>query len=341
MKAVTVTAQGPALEEQPIPMPRPGEVVIRVEAASVNPIDTLMSAGYGESLFKWLRRDGAPKLGLDAAGTVTAAGANVKRPQVGQKVVTALMPFRSGGYAEYVAAPEKWVAEVPEGLPLANAAAAAYAGLTIRQVLKAAGLYASTSCGKRVLVHGGSGGIGHLLIQLLHAWGAWVATTCSTGNVDWVTRLGANKVVDYKKENFVDALADMDVVINTIMPAGERLEESPHFSVLRPGGHYVSLISPTLTLANKLGAPLGIMASGGWMGLAKGYWRLRGKHHHWVYFAPGWKALEEVMRWQRRGWMTPHIGHTFSLEEFATAHEAVKKGPARGKVMLDCRAAAE
>lgn len=341
MKAAVLTkpsldpGQAFTIAEMSNPVAAKGEIVIRLHAASINPLDTLMRQGYGESLFKWLRPRGPLVLGLDGAGVVESVGQGVARFKPGDRVMAASMPFRSGFYAEAVAVPSEWASPIPASISLDTAAALPYAGLTARQVLRAARLDARTAKGQRVLVHGGSGGIGSMLVQILHSWGAWVASTCSTGNVDFVRGLGADQVVDYRKEDFAQVLSGLDVVVNTITPKEPKLVEGPHLSVLRRGGHFVSLISPTLELAGRLGAPLGLLASAGWTGGARAYWGVAaGKHHHWVYFRPSGEMLSEMAHWVANGVFQPVLGGRFQLEDVASAHRSVELGPAHGKALL-------
>jgi NADPH:quinone reductase-like Zn-dependent oxidoreductase len=119
-----------------------------------------------------------------------------------------------------------------------------------------------------------------------------------------------------------------------VAPKEPRLIEAPHFSVLRKGGVYVSLISPTLELTGRIGPPLGLAVSGLWMGLARLYWLARGKHHRWVYFRPSADRLAEMAQWVCEGAFTPIIGHRFPLKQVADAHRVVESGPAHGKVLL-------
>lgn len=341
MKAIVRTAAGTGgsrLQLQELAEPRPAakEIVIRLAAASINPIDALIREGYGDSLFKWLRAKGPMVMGLDGAGVVSAVGSEVRDFKPGDRVMAATMPFASGFYAEAVAVKAAWACKIPAGLGMAEAAALPYAGLTAAQVLSAAGLDGRSVAGKKVLVHGGSGGIGSLLVQRLHRGGAWVASTCGGSNLEFVRGLGADQVIDYRKQDFTRLLSDMDVVINTVAPnpSARSLNEAPHLSVLKAGGVYASLISPTLTLSDVLGAPLGVAASGAWMGLAKLRWALGGKQHHWVYFRPSGARLAELARWAVEGSYRPVIGRRYPLAEAAAAHAAVEQGPARGKLLL-------
>lgn len=325
------------LRDLPVPAPRADEIVIRLAGASVNPIDTLIREGYGDSLFKWLRRSGPVVQGLDGAGVVDSIGSAVRDFAVGDRVMAAAMPFASGFYAEAVAVKAAWACRIPDGLGMAEACTLPYAGLTVSQALAAAGLHAGNAAGKRVLVHGGSGGIGSLLVQCLHHWGAWVASTCSGGNAEFVRGLGADQIIDYRKQDYTQVLSGLDAVINTVAPdpSARKLDEAPQLSVLKAGGAYASLISPTLTLADALGAPLGLAASAAWMGGARLRWALAGKRHRWVYFRPSGQRLAELGCWAAEGWCRPVVGRRFALTELAAAHAAVEQGPARGKVFLE------
>lgn len=334
MKAIVRQDGRLVARELPLPVPGPRQVLIRVAATSVNPLELMMKDGYGDGLFKWLRKGKAIVPGLDGAGIVTACGDKVRNVRVGDRVMAASMPFQAGFCAEYALVHESKAMPVPAHVSLQQAAALPYAGLTMMSVLSSAGLDAQTARGRQILVHGGSGGIGHLLIQVLDRWGAEVITTCSSANAEWVKTLGADHVIDYRREDFSKVLANIDVVINTIAPADNKLVEAPHFAVLRSGGHYVSLISPTLTLADVLGAPLGLAVSGGWMAVARGYWLLRQKHHHWAYFDNSAARCRELSQWLADGLVHPQVGNTFPLTDIDVAYQAVQNGPARGKVVL-------
>ncbi|MEC9362893.1 MAG: NADP-dependent oxidoreductase [Pseudomonadota bacterium] len=341
MKAAVLELERPGkgrfrIADLPQPAPGPDEIVIRLGAASINPIETLMRNGYGDSLFKWMRDKGPRVLGLDGAGVVQAAGSRVQALREGDLVMASNWPYKAGFYAEYVRVPADYVTAVPEGISIADAAAVPYTGLTLCSVLEAAQLDAGNAPGKRVLVHGGSGGIGSILVQLLHRWGCWVATTCSTANVDRVKALGAHRVVDYRSEDFAAVLSDLDVVVNTVAPdpSAKKLDEAPHLSVLRTGGRYVSLISPTLTLADLLGGPPGLLVAGAWMGGARLYWLLRGKHHRWVYYKPTPQRLAAVAGWLESGAVKPLIGGRHTLDQVNEAHARLEQGKAGGKLLL-------
>ena len=278
MKGIVLDTSGQhgqfvARADLPEPVPRADEIVIRLAGTSVNPIEVMMRDSYGEGLFKWLRRRGPRLLGLEGAGHVTALGKAVAGFAIGDPVMAVTMPFLGGFHAQAVAVPARFACKIPRGIAMAEACVLPYSGMTAMAVLAACGLDAKTAAGRRVLIHGGSGGVGSLLVQIFHAWGAWVATTCSAGNAAFVAGLGADRVIDYRAERFNEVLKDLDLVVNTVVPQGDRLNEAPHLSVLRPGGTYVSLISPTLTLADRLGAPLGLAASAIWTGVARLRWR--------------------------------------------------------------------
>lgn len=341
MKAAVLELERPGaghfrIADLPQPEPGPDDIVIRLGAASINPIETLMRNGYGDSLFKWMRDKGPRVLGLDGAGVVQAVGSGVRGLREGDLVMASNWPYKAGFYANYVRVPANFAVAVPQGVSVEDAASVPYTGLTICSVLEAARLDPASARGKRVLVHGGSGGIGSVLVQLLHRWGCWVATTCGTANVEKVKALGADRVIDYRKENFAEVLSDMDVVVNTVAPdpSAKKLEEAPHLSVLRKGGHYASLISPTLTLADMLGGPPGLLAAGAWMGAARLYWLARGKHHHWVYYKPTPQRLTAIAGWLGSGAVKPLIGGRYALDQLNEAHACLEQGKAGGKLLL-------
>lgn len=322
------------LQDRPVPVPGSGDIVVRLAASSVNPIETMMRDGYGESLFKWMRDQGPIVLGLDGAGVVTAVGSDVSSLRVGDAVMAATWPYKSGFYAESIAVPASFAVPIPDGVGFMESAVVPYAGLTACAVLEAAGQSPRQSSGQRVFIHGGSGGVGHMLVQLCAGWGAEVTVTCSAGNAETITALGAQHVIDYKTTDFADVLAEQDVVINCVAPSDNKLYESPFRRVLRKGGCFASLISPTLTLADMLTAPVGLGMAVSWGAAARLRWRLDGKHHRWVYFKPDAGRLKQLADWMAAGALKPLVGARFALEDINAAHARVEQGGIAGKVAV-------
>ena len=222
--------------EVPKPSPLPSEVLVRVHATGVNPVDAMVRSGAFPML-------GQPPfiLGWDVSGVVEEVVPGVTRFDVGDEVYG--MPFfpRAGnGYAEYVAVPSRQLARKPATLDHEHAAALPLAGLTAWQALVDT---AGVRPGDRVLIHAGGGGVGHLAVQIAKARGAHVIATASAAKHDFVRGLGADEVVDYRTVDFTRAIRDMDVVLDTVGgPVGRQ-----SIDVLRPGGLLVTVVDRTDT----------------------------------------------------------------------------------------------
>ncbi len=203
-------ADGVAIEEVERPTPGEGEVLIRVTASSVNPADWHMMTGlpYLVRLQAGLRSPKRPVLGADVAGIVEAAGPAVTRFRPGDEV----FGETSGAFAEYATAPEAVLAAKPAGVPFEQAAATPLAGLTALQGLRDKG---RLRAGHRALVIGASGGVGTFAVQIAKALGAGVTGVCSSRNVDLVAALGADRVVDYTRDDFA-ATGPYDVILDNV-----------------------------------------------------------------------------------------------------------------------------
>jgi len=235
MKAIRIHQYGGpevlAEVEMQRPTPGPNEVLIKVQAASVNPIDWKLRAGYAKEVFPLTF---PAILGWDISGTVEAAGANVTRFKSGEEVYALI---KGGGYAEYAVAKETEVAPKPRTLDHVHAAAVPVAALTAWQALFEV---AKLSAGQKVLIHAAAGGVGNFAVQLAKARGAYVIGTASSRNHAFLRELGVDKVVDYQNTRFEEVVHDVGVVLDTI--GGETTERS--FKVLKPGGILVSIVQP-------------------------------------------------------------------------------------------------
>jgi NADPH:quinone reductase-like Zn-dependent oxidoreductase len=223
------TPEGLQVDEIPVPSPREAQVVVRVKAAGVNPLDQKIHAG-------WLR-GGFPLelpavLGMEFAGVVAAVGPGASRLKVGDRVLGTAP--RLGAYADFIAVEEASLALFPAALDDVQAASLPVAGLTAWQMLRAAGELRS---GQRILVHGASGGVGGFAVQVAKAAGATVFATASSENVAYVAGLGADVVIDRLTERFEERATSIDLVIDGA--GGELLDRS--WSVLAPEGVIVSI----------------------------------------------------------------------------------------------------
>ncbi|HYK08445.1 MAG TPA: NADP-dependent oxidoreductase [Candidatus Eisenbacteria bacterium] len=222
---------GIVVEDYDEPQVAQDQVFIQVHAASVNPFDVFLAKGG--------MGDKAPipfTLGGDVAGIVQKVGEGVIDLQVGDKVYgqAIILAKGSGSMAEYCVAPRTKVAHVPTSVSMVEAGGLPLVGVSAVQALTE---HIGLQSGQKILIHGGAGGIGSTAIQLAKSIGAYVVTTVSTDDMDFVKGLGADEVIDYKEQKFEEIVHDMDAVFDTV--GGETQEKS--FSVLKPGGIIVSM----------------------------------------------------------------------------------------------------
>jgi NADPH:quinone reductase-like Zn-dependent oxidoreductase len=306
MRAVRIHDYGPpevlVIEQVPRPEPGEGEVLVRVHAAGVNPIDWKLRRGDMRA-FRPLQFPVTP--GFDLAGTVEAAGAGVTAFQPGQ----AVFGSGSGAYAEYAVAPAANLAAMPRNLTFDQAAAVPIGARTAWTALfDAAGLQP----GQRLLVNGAAGGVGHFAVQLGRWKGAHVSGTASTANVEFVRSLGADEVVDYTATPVEQAVRDVDVVLDTVGGPGiQRL-----LQVLKPGGVIV-------TIAGQV---------------PEGAAQERGVRVARPTPPPSPGALlQQIASLIEAGTIRPVAGRVFPLEEVRQAHALSETGHGRGRIVLHVR----
>jgi len=238
MKAVRIHEYGDAgvltYEDAALPTLEPHDILIRVVAAGVNPVDWKIREGYLKEMIQYTM---PLTLGWDVSGIVEAVGNEASRFKVGDPVFARPDIKRNGTYAEFVAVREDEVAHKPKTVSHVEAGSLPLAGITAWTALFTA---ANLASGQRVLIHAGSGGVGSLAVQLAKWKGAEVVATTSGKNRAFVESLGADLVIDYQKEAFASVAGKTDVVFDTI---GGDVQESS-WSVLKPGGILVSVISP-------------------------------------------------------------------------------------------------
>ena len=251
MKAVRIHEFGGPdvlkLEDLPQPEPGPGEVLIKVRAAGVNPVDYKIREGK----YPAVQADQLPViLGRDVAGMVVALGEGVDAFAVDDAVL-AMLPQDRGGYAEWVTVPAELCARSPENLDMIQAASVPLAALTAWQGLFTHG---ELEAGQSVLIHGASGGVGPFAVQFAKQRGAQVFATASGDKRGFVESLGADRVIDYRAERFEDVVRDVDLVFDLI--GGETQDRS--WAAIRPGGRLVSTLQQP---DDHMAAKLGILAS--------------------------------------------------------------------------------
>lgn len=310
--------------ETALPELQNDEVLIQIHATSVNVLDVKIKRGE----FKLILPYKLPLvLGNDVAGTILKVGAQVTAFKAGDEVFARPDDDRIGTFAEAIAIKASSVALKPSNLNMIEAAALPLVALTAWQVLVET---AKLKPGQKVLIQAGSGGVGSIAIQLAKHLGAFVATTTSTPNIEWVRALGADVVIDYKRQNFADELRDYDVVLNSL--GSEELKES--LQVLKPGGQLISISgppTPAFADARKLAWPLKQilrLLSRDIRRKAK----LQGVDYTFLFMRADGEQLEKLAAIVESGAIRPVIDRVFSLEETGEALAYVESGRAKGKV---------
>jgi len=290
------------LEQVPRPEPKDDEVLVRVVAAGVNPVDAYVRQGR-------LSERGLDKgpmiIGYDIAGVVDKTGARVMKFKPGDAVYAYLPIMRGGGYAEFAIAKEGEMALKPKNIDFEKAAAVPLAATTAWQALIDE---ARIDKGQTVLIHGGSGGVGHFAIQIAKARGAKVVATASTANQDLLKQLGADQPIDYTTTKFQAVVKNVDVVLNCV-----RADTLPaSYAVVKKGGVIVSITGdPDQAECEKRGLRCsGVMAH------------------------PDANVLNELTKLIEANKVTPIVSQTFALADAAKAHQQIETRHTRGKIVL-------
>ncbi len=306
MKAVRIHEFGGlnVLKYEDAPMPKPGadEVLIKVFASGVNPIDSKIREGLAKERFP---TKFPLILGWDVSGEIEEVGSDIVNFRKGDEVYSRPDPTKNGSYAEYVVVKADQVNQKPKSIDHDKAAAVPLAGLTAWQGLFDHG---QLEKGQRVLIHGASGGVGTYAVQFAKWKGAYVVGTASAGNIDFLKDLGANEVIDYKKEKFEDIVKDVDLVFDLVGGATQKRS----LKVIKDGGTLVTTVKPE----NQEEAKSRNIHVEGFM--AKSY--------------PG--ELQQIADLIDSGKVKPVIDKIFPLTEAAEAQKLSEEGHPRGKIVL-------
>jgi alcohol dehydrogenase len=310
----------------PTPAPGPSDLLVRVHAASVNPVDFKIRDG----MLKTLLPCRFPLvLGNDLAGTVAGVGSAVARFKKGDEIFARLDKQRIGSFAEYALVDESNAATKPANLRFDEASSIPLVGLTSWQALIDS---ARLSAGQKVLIHAGSGGVGTFAIQLAKYLGATVATTVSERNIELVRRLGADIVIDYRRQRFDDVLRDYDVVFDTL---GEDTQLRS-FTVLKRGGVLVTIAGvPTARFMREWGARTLVVLYAAWAN--RKAVRLAKQHQarfEYLFMHPDGTQLAEIGKLLSDGRIVPVIDKVFSLDLAREALAYSESGRAVGKVII-------
>ncbi|MFJ4542394.1 zinc-dependent alcohol dehydrogenase family protein [Pseudomonas sp. NPDC088885] len=319
MKAMLLKAFGGPdafeLHDVPKPLPQAGQVLVRVHATSINPLDYQIRRGDYPDLVS------LPSItGHDVSGVVEAVGPGVTAFTAGDEVWYTPQIFDgAGSYAEYHVAAETIIGKKPPSLSHLEAASLTLVGGTAWEALVTR---AALRVGESILVHGGAGGVGHVAIQMAKAMGARVFTTVRETNVEFARSLGADTVIDYEKEDYVDVILretaghGVDVVFDTI--GGNTLSRSP--DALAQLGRIVTIVD--------IAQPQNLVQAWG-----------KNASIHFVFTRQNRGKLDELSALVARGQLRPHVGAVFSLADLPLAHKLLEtpNNGVQGKIVIDVR----
>lgn len=330
MKAFIVTRYGKKeklqLTEIAEPVVKETDILVKVHSAGVNLLDSKIRNGE----FKMILPYATPfTLGHDVSGVITKVGSNVSKFKVGDEVYARPADHRIGAFAELISMNENDVAIKPENLSMEEAASIPLVGLTAWQALIER---ANLKKGQKVFIQAGSGGVGTFAIQLAKHLGATVATTTSTANIDLVKSLGADIVIDYKKDDFETILKDYDVVLNS--QDAKTLEKS--LRIVKPGGKVISISGPP-------DPDFGQEINANWFlkivlkllsaGVRKKAKRL-GVNFSFLFMRAQGEQLNQITKLIESGVIKPVMDKVFSFEQTNEAMSYVETGRAKGKVVV-------
>jgi NADPH:quinone reductase-like Zn-dependent oxidoreductase len=311
------------------PILKENEVWVEIHAASVNQLDAKIKAGE----FKLILPYKFPLiLGHDVAGIIKKVGSNVNRFKVGDEVFARPADFKIGTFAEFIAINENDVALKPKNISMEEAASIPLVGLTVWQALVEK---AKLKAGQKVFIQAGSGGVGTIAIQLAKHLGATVATTTSAENFNLVKSLGADVIIDYRKDDFENILKDYDVALNS--QDKKSLEKS--LRILKPNGKVISISGPP-------DPDFAIQIKGNWflkivMRMLSASVRKKAKqlgvNFSFLFMSASGQQLGEIAKLIEAGVMKPVIDKVFPFEQTNEAMAYVEAGRAKGKVVIRVR----
>lgn len=295
------------LQETDKPMPQKGEVLVKVRAISINPVDT--KTREGKSLYNTLKESAPVIVGWDISGEVVAVGDEVTYFKEGDEVFGMVnFPGSGKAYAEYVAAPEKHLAHKPANISHHEAAAATLAALTAWQVLvHEAGIKA----GQRVLIHAAAGGVGHFAVQIARYFQATVIGTASAGNHEFLRTMGADEQIDYHKYKVEDVVMDADIVLDSLGEENTRRS----LATLRDGGKIISILGGTTEAVQAAAKERNIEAK------------------NYLVHSSG-EDQTKLAELLEAGIIRAHVSHVFNFEDMAEAHKQVETRKTIGKVVV-------
>lgn len=301
------------------------QVLVKVTAAGVNPLDNMISRGEVKMIVPYKLPQTA---GNEVVGVVEELGSRVSNFKLGDRVFTRLPLDHIGAFAEYVAVDSEALAKVPEYLTDIEAAAVPLTALTIMQALELMGAQA----GKTIFISGGTGGVGGMAIPIAKAKGLKVITNGAAANAERVLKLGADRFIDYKTEDYTKTVSDVDYVLDTLGGA----ETEKQMSIMKKGGHLVSLRAmPNGAFAKRMNLPKWKQILLGLAGrkfdkMAEKY----GVHYHFIFVESNGAQLQEVADIFSKLEIKPSIDTVYPFDEVNAALDKVANGRSRGKTVL-------
>ena len=331
MKAVQIdnyskTIDSVKIREVRIPEIKPDEVLVRVKSVGINPVDNMITRGE----VKLITPYSFPlSIGNELVGVIEKTGEKVTEFKEGDRVFSRLPTNKIGAFAEYIAINKKDLAKIPEYLSFNEAAAIPLTALTAYQALD----ILQVKSGETLFISGGSGGFGAMAVPLAKARGIKVITNGSLENKERVLALGAEQFLDYKTEDYVQLLHDVDGVIDTI--GGKDTEKQ--FSILKQGGKLVSLKGmPNGRFAKKMGLPLWKQWIFGFAGRSfDNMAKKRNQEYHFIFVQSSGEQLSEIAKVLEENLIRPSIDSIYSFDDIAKALVKVDKGSSRGKTIVE------
>ena len=313
MKAIILEQSGGAenlkLADLPVPQLQRDEVLIKVKAISINPVD--IKTRKGKSLYRELKSK-YPQiiLGWDVSGIIKEVHKDVTEFKPGDEVFGMInFPGHGKAYAEYAAAPALHLARKPANISHEEAAAATLAALTAWQALVKK---AKIKKGQKILIHAAAGGVGHYAVQIAKYGGAYVIGTSSAENKDFVVSLGANEHIDYKKQKLEDTVKDIDFVLDSI--GGDNVDSS--IAVTKKGGTVISLPSGSLSDATVEKA------------------KQKGINCYFFLVESNKDDMQQIAALLEKGIIRSHVSQTFPFDKMKEAHLQIETGRTKGKIVV-------
>lgn len=290
------------------PVIKEGEVLVKVKAISINPVD--IKTRSGKAVYEKIKSDSPVILGWDISGEVVETASDVSEFKEGDQVFGMVnFPGHGKAYAEYVAAPANHLAKKPDHLTHEDAAAATLAALTAWQVLVH---QTKVKKGDKVLIHAAAGGVGHFAIQIAKHFGAYVIGTASKEKESFLKEMGADEPFDYKAQNFEDVLKDVDITLDPL--GGEVTKRS--YSVLKPGGKLVSIVGGVKEEDKNTVDSKNLSAE------------------NYLVHSSG-EDMKELAILLHSGAIKPQVSKVFTLDQIAEAHKQIETGRTIGKVVIN------